>query len=102
MVGQGDFVEVYCDAPIEVCETRDVKGLYKKARAGEIAEFTGISSPYQKPEVPEMVLNTGTDSLDRCVQEVMGNIAKLGVFTSTHLNQDLQLKKQHEGNKTQP
>jgi adenylylsulfate kinase len=101
MVGQGDFIEVYCDTPIEVCEMRDVKGLYKKARAGEISEFTGISSPYEKPENPELLLNTGADSLDRCVQEVMGNIAKLGIFTSTHLNQDFQLKKQHQENGTQ-
>lgn len=102
MVGQGDFIEVYCDTPIEVCETRDVKGLYKKARAGEIAEFTGISSPYEKPETPELVLNTGVDSLDRCVQEVMSKITKLGIFTNAHLNQNFQLKNQHQENETQP
>lgn len=102
MVGQGDFIEVYCDTPIEVCEMRDVKGLYKKARAGEISEFTGISSPYEKPENPELLLNTGADSLDKCVQEVMDNMAKLGIFTSTHLNQYLQLKKQHQENEAQP
>jgi adenylylsulfate kinase len=92
MVGQGDFIEVYCDTPIEVCEMRDVKGLYKKARAGEISEFTGISSPYEKPETPELILNTGADSLDGCVQEVISKIVKLGIFTNAQLNQDFNLK----------
>ena len=59
MVEHGDFIEIYCDAPIEVCESRDVKGMYKKARAGQIAEFTGISSPYEAPENPELTVNTG-------------------------------------------
>jgi adenylylsulfate kinase len=74
MVGQSDFVEIYCDTSIEICETRDVKGLYKKARAGEIAEFTGISSPYEIPEAPELTLNTGIASLGACVQQVMDEI----------------------------
>jgi len=52
MVERGGFIEIYCDAPIEVCEARDVKGIYKKARAGQIAEFTGISSPYEIRSVP--------------------------------------------------
>jgi len=79
MVEQGDFIEIYCDTPIEICETRDIKGLYKKARAGEIAEFTGISSPYQVPENPEIIVNTGTASLDACVQQVIGEITNRGV-----------------------
>jgi adenylylsulfate kinase len=102
MVDRDNFIEVYCDAPIEVCEIRDVKGLYKKARAGEVAEFTGISSPYEKPENPELLLNTGADSLDRCVQEVISKIVKLGIFTNPHLSQDFQLEKQHQENGTQP
>lgn len=92
MVDECDFIEVYCDAPIGVCETRDVKGLYKKARAGEVAEFTGISSPYEKPEKPELILNTGTDSLDCCVQEVMNKIISLGVFTNAGINQESEVK----------
>lgn len=72
MVERGSFIEVYCDSPIEVCETRDVKGLYKKARAGQIAEFTGISSPYEAPETPELALNTGAEELDICVRQVVG------------------------------
>ena len=79
MVEKGDFIEIYCDTPIEICETRDVKGLYKKARAGEIAEFTGVSSPYETPQTPELILNTGTLTLDVCVQEVMREITNRGV-----------------------
>lgn len=101
MVKPSDFIEIYCNASIEVCETRDVKGLYKKARAGEIAEFTGISSPYEKPENPELVLNTGAESLDDCVQDVMNKIVSLGILTNTHLKQDSEVKKQHQENGTQ-
>lgn len=68
MVEHGDFIEIYCDSPIEVCESRDVKGLYKKARAGKIAEFTGISSPYEAPENAELTLKTGEVELEECVQ----------------------------------
>ena len=58
LLDDGEFIEVFVDATIETCEERDPKGLYKKAQAGEIKEFTGISSPYEKPEKPELVLNT--------------------------------------------
>ncbi len=71
LVPEGDFLEVYCQCPIEVCETRDVKGLYKKARAGEIKDFTGISSPYEAPENPELVFNTGEQDLQTCVQGIV-------------------------------
>ncbi|MGZ8983653.1 MAG: adenylyl-sulfate kinase [Methylotenera sp.] len=71
MVEHGDFVEIYCDSSIEVCESRDVKGLYKKARAGEIPEFTGISSPYEVPENPELTIKTGEALLEVCVQQVV-------------------------------
>ncbi len=56
-----DFHELYCDCSIEICEQRDVKGLYKRARAGEIPDFTGISSPYEKPDNPELVINTESE-----------------------------------------
>jgi adenylylsulfate kinase len=79
MVGHGDFIEIFCDSPIEICETRDVKGLYKRARAGQIAEFTGISSPYQAPENPELIVNTGTAELDACVQQVIGEMVHHGI-----------------------
>jgi len=67
----GDFVEVFVDASLQVCEDRDPKGLYKKARAGAIADFTGISSPYEIPENPEIVLKTGKENLDVCVDRVL-------------------------------
>ena len=66
-----DFIEVYCRCPVEVCEERDVKGLYKKARAGEIKDFTGISAPYEAPENPDLVIDTGKLSLDESVEQVM-------------------------------
>jgi adenylylsulfate kinase len=83
MVEHGDFIEIYCDAPIEVCEGRDVKGMYKKARAGLIAEFTGISSPYEAPVEPELAVNTGTAELDACVQQVIGEMVQRGLIKST-------------------
>jgi adenylyl-sulfate kinase len=67
-----DFVEVFVDAPLELCEQRDVKGLYKKARAGEIPAFTGISSPYEPPEKAELVLHTGEEPLEASVDRVLG------------------------------
>ena len=67
----GDFLEIYCQCPIEICEQRDVKGLYKKARAGEIPFFTGIDSPYEAPVGSELVINTSDVSLEDSVQEVL-------------------------------
>jgi len=74
MVEHGDFIEIHCDSLLEVCESRDVKGMYKKARAGQIAEFTGISSPYEAPESPELRVNTAGEELERCVQKVLDEI----------------------------
>lgn len=71
LVVEGDFLEIYCRASLEVCEQRDVKGLYKRARAGEIKEFTGISSPYEEPERPELVVNTGSQSVEENVDAVV-------------------------------
>jgi len=76
MVEHGDFIEIHCDSLLEVCESRDVKGMYKKARAGQIAEFTGISSPYEAPESPELRVNTAGEELERCVQKVLDEIAQ--------------------------
>lgn len=82
MVAHGEFIEVYCDSPIEVCETRDVKGLYKKARAGQISDFTGISSPYEAPNNPELTVNTGASELQTCVQNVIDEMTLRGLITS--------------------
>lgn len=67
----GDFVEIYCSAALEVCESRDVKGLYQKARDGKIKDFTGISSPYEAPIKPELVVHTGEQSLEESVKQVL-------------------------------
>lgn len=79
MVDKDSFIEVYCNASVEVCEKRDVKGLYKKARYGEIQDFTGISSPYQPPLHPELVLNTSS-SLDAYVKQVINELLKRGIY----------------------
>ena len=67
----GDFLEIYVKCPLELCESRDVKGLYQRARAGEIKEFTGISSPYEEPLDPELVLDTADNSIALCVDQIM-------------------------------
>ncbi|KAI2616552.1 Adenylylsulfate kinase-domain-containing protein [Hypoxylon sp. NC1633] len=81
--GDGDdpipFVEVYVDVPIEVAEQRDPKGLYKKARAGEIKEFTGISSPYEAPENPEIVIKTHENTVEECVAQIMAWLEEKGL-----------------------
>jgi adenylylsulfate kinase len=80
LVEHGDFIEIYCDTAIEICEARDVKGLYKKARAGQIEEFTGISSPYEVPAKPELTVNTGSEVIDVCVHQVIDEMAHRGVI----------------------
>jgi adenylylsulfate kinase len=80
LLPHGDFLEVFCDSAIDVCEHRDVKGLYKKARAGEIPHFTGISSPYEVPENPELVVDTGSSSLEDSVAQVLAFMEERGVF----------------------
>lgn len=79
LVPHGDFLEIYCRCPIEVCEQRDVKGLYKRARVGEIKEFTGISSPYEEPDDPDLVVDTGTLALDECVYQVLAMLKVRGI-----------------------
>lgn len=71
LLTEGEFIEIYVECPVEECEKRDVKGLYQKARAGEIKEFTGISAPYEAPAVPELVLNTAAETLEESVDKVL-------------------------------
>jgi bifunctional enzyme CysN/CysC len=75
MMAAGEFIEVYVDTPLEVAEARDVKGLYKKARAGQLKNFTGIDSPYEAPEQAELVVNTASlspeDAADRVIQAIL-------------------------------
>ena len=70
LVSKGDFIEIYCKASLEICEKRDVKGLYKKARAGEIKNYTGIDSPYEAPENPELMLDTDNETLNESVSKI--------------------------------
>ena len=71
MVAEGEFIEIYCNTPLSICEERDVKGLYEKARNGTVREFTGISSPYEEPLKPEIVVQTGEVELDECANQVI-------------------------------
>lgn len=71
IIGPEDFIEIYCNCPLEICEQRDVKGLYKKAREGKIKNYTGISSPYELPSNPDLALDTGSQSLPECVDLII-------------------------------
>ncbi len=82
IMGEGDFVEVHVDASLETCEGRDVKGLYQKARAGEIPEFTGISAPYEAPEKPELLIDTNGQTVDQSVEELLAYLLEKGYLTA--------------------
>ena len=81
IIGNNDFIEIYCAANLSVCEKRDTKGLYKKARLGEIKEFTGISSPYEVPDNPEIIIDTGNIGLNDSVQKIMTYLEKNLILT---------------------
>ena len=81
LVSESDFIEIYCNSPLEVCEERDVKGLYKKARAGVIKNYTGISAPYEAPENPALVLDTAGDSVETNVEKVLNFLEERHVFS---------------------
>jgi adenylylsulfate kinase len=83
LVQAGDFIEIHCAADLQACESRDPKGLYAKARAGEIKEFTGISSPYEAPETPELRVETGTLNLDQCVALVIHELERRGILAAS-------------------
>jgi len=79
MMPHGDFIEIYVDCPIEVCESRDVKGLYQKAREGEVNQFTGISSPYEPPEAQELTVNTSQEMLKESATKVLDLLKERGI-----------------------
>ncbi|KPK36663.1 MAG: adenylylsulfate kinase [Nitrospira bacterium SG8_35_1] len=81
LVAEQDFIEIYCNSPLEVCEERDVKGLYKKARAGEIKNYTGISAPYEAPEHPDLILDTAGDSVETNVEKVLRLLEERHIFS---------------------
>ena len=80
LFGKNEFLEVYCNASLAVCESRDVKGLYEKARRGEIKNFTGISSPYELPDRPDITVNSEIESLASCVLQVLSEIKTKGII----------------------
>ena len=76
----GEFIEVFCKAAVEVCEQRDPKGMYKKARAGEIKQFTGVSAPYEPPPNPEITVNTGENPQEECAATVVKYLENKGII----------------------
>jgi len=80
MMPHGEFIEIFCKTDLTICEERDVKGLYKKAREGLIKDFTGISSPYEEPQKPEILTRTGEDSLDECAEQIVNFLSERGVI----------------------
>jgi adenylylsulfate kinase len=82
LMPQGDFIEIHCFCPLGVCEQRDVKGLYKKARQGEINNFTGISSPYEEPQNPELRIDTSQLTLEQSVEQVISLLRARNILPS--------------------
>jgi adenylylsulfate kinase len=80
LLPEGDFFEIYCRCGIATCEERDPKGLYKKARAGEIADFTGISAPYEEPDMPEIIIDTDLNPADSCADQIIARLKQAGVL----------------------
>ena len=80
LISNEDFIEIYCKASLETCETRDVKGLYKRARAGEITNYTGIDSPYEVPENPELTIDTDNQSLEGSVSTILSFLKSNGII----------------------
>lgn len=80
IIGEENLIEVYCNCSLKICEERDVKGLYKKARTGEIKNYTGISSPYEAPENPDIDLDTGTRPLRDCVNDIITELRERGII----------------------
>jgi len=78
LAGEGRFLEIYAKASLETCEKRDPKGMYKKARAGEIKEFTGINAPYEEPENPELITDTDKETVEESAEKVLKKLEKLG------------------------
>lgn len=76
IVGEENYFQIFVDCPLEECEKRDVKGLYRKARNGEIKNFTGIDSPFERPSHPDLIVNTVTSTLDDCVDQIFDQVIK--------------------------
>ena len=81
LVGDDEFLEVFVETPLAIAEERDPKGLYKKARRGELKNFTGIDSPYEPPESPEILVNTASQSAEQAAERVISELRKKGIIT---------------------
>ena len=81
LVKKDHFIEIFVDAPLDICESRDVKGLYKKARTGEIKDFTGVSSPYERPEKAELTINTDDNSIENCIEMILDYLKNKDIIT---------------------
>ena len=80
LISNSDFIEIYCKASLETCEARDVKGLYKRARAGEIKNYTGIDSTYEAPDNPELIIDTDKETLDESVSRIYSSLEKKAII----------------------
>ena len=87
LMPHGDFIEIHCYCPLEVCEQRDVKGLYKRARNGEIKDFTGISSPYEAPLKPELKIDTNALTLEEGAQQVIALLHERHILPESKITQ---------------
>ncbi len=81
LVKKDHFIEIFVDAPLDVCESRDVKGLYKKARTGEIKDFTGVSAPYERPEKAELTITTDDNSIENCIEMLLDYLKNKDIIT---------------------
>jgi adenylylsulfate kinase len=80
IIGPENFIEIYCNCPLEICEQRDVKGLYRKARLGEIPNYTGISSPYEPPQNPDLKFDTANQTLNECIRGIIDYLKEAGII----------------------
>lgn len=80
IIGPENFIEIYCNCPLEICEQRDVKGHYRKARLGEITNYTGISSPYEPPQNPDLEFDTATQPLNECIRGIIDYLKEAGII----------------------
>ncbi|GAA0821479.1 hypothetical protein GCM10009111_28540 [Colwellia asteriadis] len=86
-LASGEFIEVFIDTPISICEQRDPKGLYKKARAGEIKDFTGIDSSYDVPQAPQIHVKTAEQSIEQCAQQIVNHLIAQGFIPASCIEQ---------------
>jgi len=80
LISNENFIEIYCKASLKTCEKRDVKGLYKLARSGKIKNYTGIDSPYEAPEYPELIINTDEETLDDSVSKILNYLEEINLI----------------------